>query len=164
MYQRIETISEKKLIGKRLRTSFSNDKTKELWQSFMPRRKEILNSLSSDLISLQIYDESFGISEFNPNNEFEKWALSEVLDFDNMPENMEGFTLMEGLYAVFLHKNAISTPEKTFGFIYGAWIPNSEYELDNRPHFEVLGEKYRNNDISSEEEIWIPIRLKMAHG
>jgi AraC family transcriptional regulator len=81
-----------------------------------------------------------------------------------MPENMEGFTLMEGLYAVFLHKNAISTPEKTFGFIYGAWIPNSEYELDNRPHFEVLGEKYRNNDISSEEEIWIPIRLKMAHG
>jgi AraC family transcriptional regulator len=159
MYQRIETISEKKLIGKHVKMSFMNDKTRELWQSFMPRRKEILNSLSTDLISLQIYDESFGVSEFNPNTEFEKWALAEVLDFDNIPENMEVFTLMEGLYAVFLHKNATSTAEQTFGYIFKTWLANSEYELDNRPHFEILGEKYKNNDMSSEEEIFIPIRL-----
>ncbi len=39
-------------------------------------------------------------------------------------------------------------------------LPNSEYELENRPHFEVLGEKYKNNDPNSEEEIWIPIKKK----
>jgi AraC family transcriptional regulator len=157
MYLRIETIPEKKLIGKRLKMSFSNDKTIELWQSFMPRRKWILNSLSNDLISLQIYNDDF-FDNFNPHTEFEKWALSEVLDFDNVPENLEVFTLQGGLYAVFLHQNATSTPEKTFGYIYKTWIPNSEYNLDNRPHFEVLGYNYKNNDISSEEEIYIPIR------
>lgn len=40
------------------------------------------------------------------------------------------------------------------------WLPASDYNLDNRPHFEVLGEKYKNNDPTSEEEIWIPIKLK----
>lgn len=31
------------------------------------------------------------------------------------------------------------------------------FEVDERPRFEVLGKKYRNNDETSEEEIWIPI-------
>jgi AraC family transcriptional regulator len=30
--------------------------------------------------------------------------------------------------------------------------------LDQRPHVEVMGEKYKNNDPDSEEEIWIPIK------
>jgi AraC family transcriptional regulator len=158
MYIRTETITAKKLIGKHIKTSFANDKTFELWRSFIPRRKEILNNLSTDLFSLQIYDKTF-FENFNPQAEFEKWALVEVSDFDNIPENMESFTLQGGLYAVFLHKNATSTPEKTFGYIYGTWIPNSEYELDDRPHFEVLGEKYKHIDVGSEEEIWIPVRM-----
>lgn len=32
------------------------------------------------------------------------------------------------------------------------------YEIDFRPHFEILGEKYKNNDPGSEEEVWIPVR------
>lgn len=44
-------------------------------------------------------------------------------------------------------------------YIYGSWLPNStEYARDNRPHFEILGEKYKNNDPESEEEIWIPVK------
>ncbi len=118
-------------------------------------------NLSTDLISLQIYDKSF-FDNFNPNTEFEKWALVEVSDFDHIPESMEAFNLQSGMYAIFLHKNATSTPEKTFGYIYGVWIPNSEYELDDRPYFEVLGEKYKHNDVNSEEEIWIPIKQKSS--
>lgn len=30
--------------------------------------------------------------------------------------------------------------------------------MDDRAHFEVLGERYKNNDLSSEKEIWIPIK------
>jgi AraC family transcriptional regulator len=40
------------------------------------------------------------------------------------------------------------------------WLPNSAYALDDRPHFEALGEQYKNNDPNSEEEIWIPIKPK----
>ncbi len=63
-----------------------------------------------------------------------------------------------GLYAVFIHKGDASTAPKTFEYIFGTWLPNSEYLLDNRPHFEILGEKYKNEDPNSEEEVWIPIK------
>ena len=35
------------------------------------------------------------------------------------------------------------------------------YTLDDRPHFEILGEKYKNQDPDSEEELWIPIKPKV---
>jgi AraC family transcriptional regulator len=47
-----------------------------------------------------------------------------------------------------------------FQHIFSEWLPNSDYRLADRAHFEVLGEKYKNNDPSSEEEIWIPIMVK----
>ncbi|MFT5513068.1 MAG: AraC family transcriptional regulator, partial [Bacteroidia bacterium] len=49
---------------------------------------------------------------------------------------------------------------KTFGYIFGEWIPNSIYDIDSRPHFEILGDKYKNDHPNSEEEIWIPIKEK----
>jgi len=55
MQPRIETLKEKKLIGKRLTMSIANNKTGELWKSFIPRRCEITNNLNSDLISMQVY-------------------------------------------------------------------------------------------------------------
>ena len=84
----------------------------------------------------------------------------EVTDFDNVPAELETVTVPSGLYAVFTHKGDASTAAKTFEYIFTNWLPNSDYLLDNRPHFEILGEKYKNNDPTSEEEIWIPIQLK----
>ena len=73
---------------------------------------------------------------------------------------METYILPGGLYAVFLHKGAATTGPKTFQYIFGTWLPESDYSLDIRPHFEILGEKYKNDDPDSEEEIWIPIKPK----
>lgn len=158
MKPRILTLNEKKLIGKRLTMSFTDYKVGELWKSFMPRKKEINNSLSNDLISMTVYNPTHFLN-FTPSNEFEKWASAEVSDFDNVPSEMETFTLAGGLYAVFDYKG-LNTDDSIFRYIYGEWIPNSDYDLDNRPHFEILGEKYKNNDPESEEEIWIPIKPK----
>ena len=139
--------------------SFSNNKTIELWRSFMPGRKEIKNNIGTELYSVQVYDYLY-FNNFNPDKEFEKWASIEVTDFVTVPGEMEAFTLTGGLYAVFKHKGAASTGPKTFQYIFGTWLPNSEYALDDRPHFEILGEKYMNEDPNSEEEIWIPIKPK----
>ena len=73
---------------------------------------------------------------------------------------METFLLEGGLYAVFIHRGS-STDTSTFHYIFSTWLPKSNYILDSRPHFEVLGEKYKNGDPDSEEEIWIPIKLKI---
>jgi AraC family transcriptional regulator len=156
---RIETLKEKKLIGKRVTMSYSNNKTLELWRSFMPRRNEIRHMPGNELFSLQIYPPIF-FESFNPDTEFEKWAAIEVTDYTNIPHGMETLTLTGGLYAGFLYKGAASASTSTFQYILGPWLANSEYLLDNRPHFELLGENYKNEDPDSEEEIWIPVKLK----
>ena len=158
MQPRIETIAIKKLVGNRLKMTFSDNKTVELWRKFMQRRKEIKNNVTSDLFSMQLYDQTFDFKDFNPNTPFEKWAAIEVTDYDSVPAEMESFTLSAGLYAVFIHKGAAESAPNTFQYIFGTWLPNSEYSLDNRPHFEILGDKYKNEDPDSEEEVWIPIK------
>lgn len=158
MEARVEILNEKKLVGKRLTMSLSYNKTGELWRSFMPRRKEITNNLSNDFISMAIYKPTY-FTDFKPTNDFEKWATVEVTDFECVPKEMETFIVPAGLYAVFDHKGS-STDNSIFQYIFGVWLPNSVYLLDDRPHFEVLGDKYKNADPDSEEEIWIPIRMK----
>ncbi|MGQ7945973.1 GyrI-like domain-containing protein [Flavobacterium sp. WC2509] len=158
MNPRIINLREKKLIGKRLTMSFTNYKVSELWKDFMPRRKQVDNNLSNDLISMTVYEPTHFLN-FSPTNEFEKWATVEVSDFDNVPSKMETFTLAGGLYVVFDYKG-LNTDDSIYRYIYGEWIPNSDYDLDNRPHFEILGDKYKNGDPTSEEEIWIPIKQK----
>ncbi|WP_330441736.1 GyrI-like domain-containing protein [Flavobacterium sp. C4GT6] len=157
MISEIKTISAKKLIGLNLNMSFIDNKTAELWRGFMPRRKEIANTISNEMYSLQVYDENF-FSQFNPATEFKKWALIEVTDFNTVPKGMETFSLEGGMYAVFYYKGNPANAAQVFGYIMKEWLPQSDYVLDNRPHFEVLGEKYKNGSDESEEEIWIPIR------
>ena len=156
MNPRIENLTAKKLVGMHLSMSVSQNKTGQLWGQFAPRIKEIGGRVSEDKISLQVYPPSYFIA-FDPTREFEKWAAVEVQDHQNIPELMESFILDGGLYAVFDYKGLSSDPS-IFQYIFSQWIPNSIYEIDDRPHFEVLGPKYKNNDPESEEEIWIPIR------
>lgn len=139
----------------KLEMSFYENKTAQLWQRFMPRRKEITNNLSSDLISMQIYPSNF---DFNPDTQFEKWAAVEVSDLGNIPDQMESFILPEGLYAMFQYTGS-SNDTRIFQYIFTEWLPGSGYRLDNRPHFEVLGAKYKNGSADSEEELWIPVKL-----
>ena len=157
MYPKIQILPSKTLLGKRLKMSFSDDRTGELWRSFMPYRKEILHKIGIDLYSMQIFD---AMPDFKSDATFEKWGAVEVSSIESIPEGMETYTLQGGLYAVFLHQGPASAFQKTFGYIFEAWLPNSTYELDDREHFELLGEKYKNNDPDSVEDVWIPIRPK----
>lgn len=59
----------------KLTMNFIDNKTGQLWQRFMPRRKEITNNVSSDLISLQVYPADF---DFSPGKEFTKWAAIDL--------------------------------------------------------------------------------------
>ncbi len=159
MFLRMENWPGKKLIGQRVNMSFANDKTPLLWRGFMPRRKEILNAIGTDLYCVQQYD-NLNIVTPDPNSLFDKWATVEVSSFDTIPTGMESLIIPPGSYAVFLHKGSAATGHISFQYIFGEWIPSSVYTIDDRPHFEVLGERYKNNDPDSEEEIWIPVKNK----
>jgi AraC family transcriptional regulator len=159
MQPRIQTLSEKKLVGKKQRMSFSNHQPAALWRSFMPELSQIKNVAGPELYSLEVYDADF-FKPYHPDKEFEKWAAVEVSDFDSVPEQMETLTVPTGVYAVFTFKGLQNQVAAMYNSIFTEWLPGSDYALDNRPHFALMGEKYKKDDPDSEEEIWIPIHPK----
>lgn len=155
----IQKTTRKRLIGISAEMSLVKDGTQKLWQEFMPKRGSILNRIGSDFLSLQIFPSDY-FKTFDPTIKFKKWACVEVEIQATIPEEMYCLELPKGLYAVFNHVGP-SSDKSIFQTIYSEWLPNSKYKLDDRPHFEVLGEKYSNNSEYSEEDIWIPIREKV---
>jgi AraC family transcriptional regulator len=125
------------------------------WALLMPQLHKVTTRTSEDLISLRDFDvvPVFG-PEANPS--FSYWAAVEVTRENIHFEQLE---IPKGTYAVFNYKG-LSTDHSIWRYIYGTWMASSPYTLDNRPHFERLGARYKNNDPSSEEEIWIPITEK----
>ncbi len=159
MDPRIEILPEKKFIGKKIKMSFLNNKTQELWKSFMPYRKQITNNIGNELYSIEVYEPLF-FKVFDPEREFEKWAAVEVTSHCLVPEGFETLVTYGGLYAVFLHHGPASEGPKTYKYIFETWLPHSDYIIDSRPHFAVMGEKYKGDSDNSEEELWIPVKMK----
>lgn len=160
---RIEIISSKILVGIQRRMSLSKHEIPLLWKSFMPRRNEVRNVKNADLYSIEIYDDLNYFNHFNPSLEFNKWAAVEVSAAEVVPEKMDALIIPEGVYAVFTY---IGSGQDVFAFyatIFNEWLPSSKYQLDNRPHFACMGEKYNMGDPNSEEEIFIPIIVRDAH-
>lgn len=150
---RIEIIEPKKLIGFSITTSFQEDKTPMVWRKFMMRRNEIANRISDQLFSLQIYPENF-----TSNQSFTKYALAEVSDFDNIPDGFETFELESGKYLVFNYQGKAENGPQIFSYIFQTFIPENNFEVDDRPHFEIFGDDYNPLDKNAQEEIWIPIK------
>jgi AraC family transcriptional regulator len=111
---------------------------------------------------LKVYDPLY-FAEYNEGNAFYKWAAVEVSSYENIPDGMESVDLPGGLYAVFNYKGMINDTA-FYNYIFNSWLPVSLYKIDDRPHFEILGEKYTNDDPESEEESWIPIRHRLLFG
>lgn len=160
MVNRIETLMGKKLIGQYIPMNFIENKTFQLWSNFMPRQKEIKNTINSDLYSLEVFPVGH-FDNFDPGNTFQKWAAVEVSSFDEVPSQMETLVIPSGLYAVFIHKGPATEAHTTYHSIFVEWLPNSQYTVDERPHFAVMSDKYKKDDPDSEEEIWIPIKNKI---
>ena len=158
MEYRIETIEDRLVIGMKTDTSIItiNESTKALAQSFMPRRAEVTSRIGQHVFSIQNYGKDYNPSEVH--SEFEKWVGVEVENFNTIPEGMESFVISSGTYAVFSFKGNVSEFPKTRAYIFREWLPNSEYQLDQKAHFEILNEAYSQDLQNVEEDIWIPIK------
>lgn len=159
MTPRFENLAAKTLVGLRRRMSLADDRTAALWGAFMPLRHVIGGRVGEELLSLQVYAPGY-FEAFSPHTEFEKWAAVEVPAGAAVPAGLAAFHLPGGRYAVFEHRGGPRTGPQTFAYLFGTWLPASGYRLDDRPHFEVLGNKYNGGAADSEEEIWIPIKPK----
>ncbi|MBI9051904.1 MAG: GyrI-like domain-containing protein [Anaerolineaceae bacterium] len=159
MEPKIIDLSSKILVGMHVSMSLADNKTGDLWRAFMPRRREVVNRVDENFISMQVYQKGEQ-NHFLPTTVFDKWAVVEVSDADEIPEGMETYVMQGGKYAMFVHHGSANEFPKTMQSIFGEWMPRSDYQLDDREQFEVLAENYDPIDVNAREEVWIPIREK----
>lgn len=158
MEHRIEIIEDRLVVGMKTDTTIKtiNEDTKTIAQSFMPRRAEVSSRVGKHVFSIQNYS-----SDYNPsdvNSKFEKWVGVEVDNLKDIPQGMESFVISSGRYAVFGFKGSISEFPKSRAYIFQEWLPNSDFQIDYKAHFEILSEDYSKDLQNIEEDIWIPIR------
>ncbi|MCD6544535.1 MAG: GyrI-like domain-containing protein [Flavobacteriaceae bacterium] len=155
---RIIDVSEKRLVGCKKMASLNDDINKELWQGFMPRLNEIQNKLDSNYLSVQIYDLKLEFRNFTQHTIFANWAAVEVNDVSELPSGMDKLIIPKGKYAVFIHVGTAKEAFFTTQYIFKDWLPASKFQLDNRPHFQIMESDYNPNDPNAKETFWIPIK------
>jgi len=159
MKPKIIELEKKKLIGISVKTSLAQNNIPQLWNTFMPRIDEIVNKIDSGCYEIHPFDSEFKMENFTEDMEFEKWAAVEVDNFNNIPDGLKALTIEGGKYAIFEHKGTMSNIQFSFDYVYGTWLPNSEYKLDQRADFEVYGKQYYGpENPESITELWIPIK------
>jgi len=154
----VKQMSDKLIVGRKIATSSAQYIPFELWSKFMPKRKEILHTVSAALYSVQVFQENtFLSSTFNENTLFDMWAAVEVSKFEHIPTDMESTILVGGAFVTFILKGEKPTLTDHYNYLINDWLPKEGYRIDNRAHFQVMGDTFKRNDPNSEEEVRIPI-------
>jgi len=152
-------LQPKRLMGLHAQLSYAHYAVAPMWQELMPKRKDLIGLKGAELFSVQYFSPDF-FQKFSPMNTFDKWVAVEIEDDAVVPAGWVEFIIEGGLYAVFSYKGDQSGAQQAFQYIFGQWLPQSGYELDDRKHFEILDHRYKKDDINSEEDIYIPVRIK----
>jgi AraC family transcriptional regulator len=161
MKHRIEQTKDRYVVGMKTNLTIQSiqQETGNLARQFMPRRHEVVSRIGKHVFSIQDYG-NLQMKDITPQTTFEKWIGIEVSNFDAIPEGMEKFVLKAGTYAVFTYKGSIQDFPKSRQYIFQDWLPNSNYKIDNKAHFEELSEDYSKDLQNTEEDVWIPVKLK----
>jgi AraC family transcriptional regulator len=82
----------------------------------------------------------------------------EVASFSDLPKEFARVRIPEQRYAVFTHRDHISTIRRTVNTIWNKWLPESGREVADAPDFERYGESFDPRSGTGGVEIWIPIK------
>jgi AraC family transcriptional regulator len=89
---------------------------------------------------------------------FDYIAGVEVADFSDLPREFARVRIPEQRYAVFTHRDHISTIRRTVNTIWNHWLPASGLKAADAPNFERYDEKFDPVTGNGGLEIWVPVR------
>jgi AraC family transcriptional regulator len=135
------------VVGLRLRTKPKSPEISELWNKFVPRMGELKN-VSEPYAS---YGVMAGVEDG-----LDYMAGNPVSEITELPAGMSRWDIAETTYAVF--ESSIPTLAETFDYIFGVWLPASEYQHGSGPLLERYGETFSPDNPAV--DIYIPIREK----
>jgi AraC family transcriptional regulator len=129
-----------------------------LWPRLMKRFNEIPNKLGKDGDSYITYGICNEIWKENQiQDHFNYYAGVEVEKDSVPPEGMELLHLPAQKYAVFTHHGSIQDLSLTNQYIWGAWLPQSGYELAPASDLEIYPAAFKPDSNECEIELWIPL-------
>jgi AraC family transcriptional regulator len=89
---------------------------------------------------------------------FDYIAGVEVSDSSDLPREFSRVRIPEQRYAVFSHKDHISTIRRTVNTIWNHWLPASGLKAADAPSFERYDENFDPLTGNGGLEIWIPVK------
>ncbi len=89
---------------------------------------------------------------------FDYIAGVEVSDFSDLPREFSSVRIPEQRYAVFSHRDHISTIRRTISTIWNQWLPASGLKAADAPFFERYDENFDPLTGNGGFEIWVPVR------
>jgi len=132
MEPEIVTRSEVKVVGIARQYLEEDLEIETLWSAFRPSLSQITNRVGTNAFG--IYEE---YCEIEGSVGFSYICSVEVTDFDDVPDGMITRVIPENLYAAFQHKGPMSFLPETLKYIWGSWLPKSDYEYVEKPDFEL---------------------------
>lgn len=157
----ILTIESKKLVGLPVVInsplgidSEFDGKMVQHWLEFKKRRSEIKHRIGGV---------SYGIAlspgEGMGEEKITYLAAAEVTVFEDIPEGLEKIELPSQLYAKFEVKGFTESCHVTTDYIYGIWLPDSEYSRGKGVDFEIFdNQTYTVNDKDSLSYYLLPVQ------
>jgi AraC family transcriptional regulator len=95
---------------------------------------------------------------------FDYIAGVEVSDFSDLPREFASVRIPEQKYAVFTHREHISTIRRTINTIWNQWLPASGLKAADAPNFERYDEKFDPLTGNGGLEIWVPVKMITLQG
>jgi AraC family transcriptional regulator len=89
---------------------------------------------------------------------FDYIAGVEVTDFSDLPREFSRVRIPEQKYAVFTHREHISTIRRSVSTIWNHWLPTSGFKVADAPNFERYDETFDPLTGNGGLEIWVPVR------
>lgn len=121
-----------------------------LWQRFGPYIGNIPG---------EIGDVAYGVCvNGDDTGNFDYIAGVEVSDFSDLPKDFYRVRVPAQKYAVFSHREHISTIRRTVNTIWNKWLPGSGHEIADAPDLERYGPEFDPRSGNGGLEIWVPVK------
>ncbi|RUU25112.1 AraC family transcriptional regulator [Mesorhizobium sp. M6A.T.Ce.TU.016.01.1.1] len=121
-----------------------------LWQRFGPFIGNIPGEIGDVAYGVCVNGDDAG--------NFDYIAGVEVSDFSDLPREFSRARVPAQKYAVFAHRDHISTIRRTVNTIWNKWLPASGHEIADAPEFERYGPEFDPRSGNGGLEIWIPVK------
>jgi AraC family transcriptional regulator len=123
-----------------------------LWQRFLPHFGHVPGQANGD---------AYGVC-YNTDDEsnMDYMAGVEVRNFADTPAEFSRLRIAPHRYAVFDHRDHISSLQESYKSIFGQWLPGSEYEMADAPLFERYTPGFDGRTGTGGLEIWVPVEKK----